>query len=176
VKVRIKKKKIMSRGFVKEDDQEEIPIVPPRADLPDGVFNYVTQIGMDQLLREKQDLNFEKENLEISDENERRIVLNYINAKLQLLNNRIATAKIIDINTHPQNEIRFGAVVTLKIGNQTKLQRYQIVGVDEADIAKGKLAFISPIARLLLNKKVGEKAVLKLAKEDRIFEILEVVY
>ncbi|SHG82585.1 transcription elongation factor GreB [Flavobacterium micromati] len=166
----------MSRGFVKEDDQEEIPIVPPRADLPDGVVNYVTRTGIDQLLSEKQELNSEKENLEIADENERRIVLNYINAKLQLLNNRIATAKIVDLNMHPQNEIRFGALITLKIGSQTKLQQYQIVGVDEADIAKGKISFISPIAILLLNKKVGEKAVLKLAKEDRVFEIIEIVY
>jgi transcription elongation factor GreB len=166
----------MSRGFVKEDDQEEIPIVPPRADLPDGIVNYVTRTGIDQLLSEKQELNSEKENLEIADENERRIVMNYINAKLQLLNNRIATAKIVDLNTHPQNEIRFGALITLKIGSQTKLQQYQIVGVDEADIAKGKISFISPIAILLLNKKVGEKAVLKLAKEDRVFEIIEVVY
>ena len=54
----------MSRGFVKEDDQEEIPIVPPRADLPEGVTNYVTQIGMDELLEEKQSLIDEKENLE----------------------------------------------------------------------------------------------------------------
>lgn len=171
-----KKKETMSRGFVKEDDQEEIPIVPPRADLPDGVVNYVTRTGIDQLLSEKQELNSEKENLEIAGENERRIVLNYINAKLQLLNNRIATAKIVDLNMHPQNEIRFGALITLKIGSQTKLQQYQIVGVDEADIAKGKISFISPIAILLLNKKVGEKAVLKLAKEDRVFEIIEVVY
>ncbi len=44
----------MSRGFVKEDDQEENPIVPPRADLPDGVANYVTRVGMDELLAEKQ--------------------------------------------------------------------------------------------------------------------------
>jgi hypothetical protein len=43
----------MSRGFVKEDDQEEIPIVPPRADLPEGVANYVTQVGMNELLTEK---------------------------------------------------------------------------------------------------------------------------
>jgi transcription elongation factor GreB len=34
----------MSRGFVKEDDQEETPIVPPRADLPEGVVNYVTLV------------------------------------------------------------------------------------------------------------------------------------
>jgi transcription elongation factor GreB len=166
----------MSRGFVKEDDQEETPIVPPRADLPEGVVNYVTQGGMDELLNEKQELISEKENLEIADENERRIALNYINAKLQLLSNRIATAKIVDLNNQPNNEIRFGALVTLKIMGKTELQQYQIVGVDEADISKGKISFISPIARILINKKVGEKPILILANEDRIFEIMEVVY
>ncbi|PKH66552.1 transcription elongation factor GreA [Flavobacterium sp. ALD4] len=166
----------MSRGFVKEDDQEEIPIVPPRADLPKGIVNYVTQTGIDELLNEKQELINEKENMEIADENERRIALNHINAKLQLLNNRISTAKIVDLNTQPNDEIRFGALVTLKIGGKTKLQQYQIVGVDEADISKGKISFISPIARILINKKVGERPVLILANEDRIFEIMEVVY
>ena len=56
----------MSRGFVKEDDQEEIPIVPPRADLPDGVVNYVTQVGMNELLAEKQMMVNEKNNLDSS--------------------------------------------------------------------------------------------------------------
>ena len=166
----------MSRGFVKEDDQEEIPIVPPRADLPEGIVNYVTQTGIDELLNEKQELINEKENMEIADENERRIAMNHINAKLQLLNNRISTAKIVDLNTQPNNEIRFGALVTLKIGGKTKLQQYQIVGVDEADISKGKISFISPIARILINKKVGEKPILILANEDQIFEIMAVVY
>jgi hypothetical protein len=48
----------MSRGFVKEDE-EETPIVPPRADLPEGVVNYVTQGGMDNFER-KQELISEK--------------------------------------------------------------------------------------------------------------------
>ncbi len=166
----------MSRGFVKEDDQEEIPMVPPRADLPAGVINYVTQVGMDELLAEKQMLINKRDHLEITNENEKRITINHINAKLQLLNNRISTAKIVDLSKQPQNEIRFGALVTLKIGNETKLQRYQIVGVDEADISKGKISFISPIARILTEKKEGEKAILKLTKEDRIFEIMEITY
>lgn len=166
----------MSRGFVKEDDQEDIPIVPPRADLPDGVTNYVTQVGIDELLNEKQELINERENLDISNENEMRITLNHINAKMQLLNTRISTAKIIDLSKQSQDEIRFGALVTLKIGNEIKLQNYQIVGVDEADISKGKISFISPIAILLTNKKVGEKAILKLPKENRVFEIVEIVY
>ncbi|MGC1630981.1 MAG: GreA/GreB family elongation factor [Gelidibacter sp.] len=166
----------MSRGFVKEDDQEEIPLVPPRADLPEGVINYVTQIGLDQLLIEKEQLIAERENLKMTNESEIRIATNHINAKLQLLANRIATAKIVDLNLQPQHEVRFGALVTLKIGNEKKSQHYQIVGVDEADISKGKISFISPIARLLIDKKVGEKAVLKLAKEDRVFEVIKIDY
>lgn len=166
----------MSRGFVKEDDQEEIPIVPPRADLPNGVTNLVTQVGMDELLAEKQMLIDEKDHLDIAHENERRIAFNHINAKLQLLNNRIAGAKIVNLKDQPQNEIRFGALVTLKIGAAKKLQKYQIVGVDEANISKGKISFISPIAKILISKKVGDKAVLKLAKENRVFEIMDIFY
>ena len=104
----------MSRGFVKEDDQEEVPIVPQRAYLREGVANFVTSAGMDQLLAEKQILISEKESLTITSENEKRIALNYINAKLQLLNNRIAEARVVDLKEQPQNEIRFGATVTLK--------------------------------------------------------------
>lgn len=164
----------MSRGFVKEDDQEEIPIVPPRADLPEGVINYVTQIGMDELLEEKQSLIDEKENLEVTNESDRRIAVNHINAKLQLLLNRINTAKIIDIDQQPKDEVRFGARLTLSIGNNPKLQHYQIVGVDEANIAKGKISFISPLAKALISKKVGEKAVLKIGNEERLFEIVDI--
>lgn len=164
----------MSRGFVKEDDQEEIPIVPPRADLPEGVTNYVTQIGVDELLEEKQSLIDEKENLEVTNESDRRIAVNHINAKLQLLLNRINTAKIIDIDQQPKDEVRFGARLTLSIGNNPKLQHYQIVGVDEANIAKGKISFISPLAKALISKKVGEKAVLKIGNEERFFEIVDI--
>tara|TARA_R110001606_G_scaffold13227_2_gene57704 strand:- start:429 stop:929 length:501 start_codon:yes stop_codon:yes gene_type:complete len=166
----------MSRGFVKEDDQEEIPIVPPRADLPRGVINYMTQVGMDQLLTQKQELINEREHLDISNEKESRISSNFINAKLQLLNNRISTAKIVNLSKQPQNVIRFGALVTLKIGNEIKFQHYQIVGVDEADVSKRKISFVSPIARILTEKKVGDIALLKLEKEDRIFEIMEINY
>jgi transcription elongation factor GreB len=166
----------MSRGFVKEDDQEEIPIVLPRAHLPNGVINYVTQVGMDELLEEKQMLINTRDHLQNINENERRIESNHINAKLELLNDRISTAKIVDLKKQPQNKIGFGAIVTLKVGDKIKPQQYQIVGVDEADISKGKISFISPIARILINKKVGENAIFKLPKEERIFEIIAITY
>ena len=79
----------MSRGFVREGDQEEVPMVPQRAFLPDGVPNFVTPAGMEQLLSEKQMLINERDNQSGSNENERRIAVNFINAKLQLLESRI---------------------------------------------------------------------------------------
>jgi len=166
----------MRRGFVKEDDQEDVPMVPPRAHLPEGVTNYVTPAGMDELLTEKQRLISEREGLNISNENERRIAVNHINAKLHLLNNRIAEAKVVNLQEQPKNEIRFGATVTLRTEPAGKVQILQIVGVDEANISKGKISFISPLAKVLINKKSGERAVLKLAREERVFEIVSVEY
>jgi transcription elongation factor GreB len=166
----------MSRGFVKEDDQEEVPMVPQRAYLPDGVPNFVTRNGMEQLLAEKETLIREKEAVGSSNENEKRIALNYINAKLQLLNNRIADARVVDLTEQPQNEIRFGATVTLKTEVSGKTQIFQITGVDEANIARGKISFISPLAKALINKKVGDTIVLKRDREEIIYVIMDIAY
>jgi transcription elongation factor GreB len=166
----------MSRGFVKEDDQEEVPLIPPRAYLPEGATNFVTPQGMNQLLAEREMLVAEKNNLTSTSENEKRIALNYINSKLQLLDNRIATAKTVNPNEQPQNEIRFGAIITLKTDESRGSRTLQIVGVDEADISKGKVSFLSPIARLVINKKVGDKVILKQDMKDILFEILSISY
>jgi len=166
----------MSRGFVKEDDQEEIPIVPPRADLPEGVTNYVTQAGMNELLEEKQMLLHEKRMLDSTSENEKRIALNHINAKLRLLDQRIDSAQIVKQKDVIQYVIRLGAVIKLKIAANNSIQTFQIVGVDEADISKGKMAFTSPLAKVLINKKIGDKAILKRDQKDLVFEIIDITY
>jgi len=140
------------------------------------VPNFVTRVGMNQLLDEKQMLIDEKDHLSSTSENEKRIALNYINAKLQLLNNRIAEARMVNPKEQPQNEIRFGALVTLKAEISDNIQTFQIVGVDEADISKGKISFISPVAKSLINKKVGDTVVLKRSREDIVFEIMNIAY
>jgi len=166
----------MSRGFVKEDDQEEVPMVPQRAHLPDGVTNFVTRTGMDLLLAEKEALTRERESISITSENEKRIALNFINAKLQLLGNRIAEARVVDPKEQPKGEIMFGAIVTLKTALSGKNQVFQIVGVDEADIARGKISFLSPLAKALINKKVGETITLKRDREEIAYEIMDISY
>ena len=166
----------MSRGFVKEDDQEEVPMVPQRAYLPEGVPNFVTRSGMEQLLAEKEALISERENLNITRENEKRIAVNFINAKLQLLNNRIAEARVIDTKEQPQDEITFGASVTLTTLSTGNMQTFQIVGVDEADIARGKISFLSPLAKAMINKKTGDRVTIKRDRENIVYEIIRIFY
>lgn len=166
----------MSRGFVKEDDQEEVPMVPPRADLPEGSPNYVTPNGLKELQEEKAALEKELEELDPSNEKERRIASNHLHAKMQLLEERINSAQLIKGEEQPQDQLRFGAKVGLRIGGAKEVQEFQIVGVDEADLSKKKMAFTSPIAKLLMGKKVGEKVKLQLAQGEKEFEIVSLNY
>ena len=166
----------MSRGFVKEDDQEEVPLVPPRADLPAGTENFLTQNGLNSLLEEKDSLLREQENIDSSQEKEYRIAFNHLNAKLQLLNERIGSAKIVDSKKLPQDEIHFGAKVSFKNVENNATQTFQIVGVDEANISQKKISFITPLAKALIHKKVGEQAILNLGEKKNIFEILKIEY
>jgi transcription elongation factor GreB len=70
----------------------------------------------------------------------------------------------------------FGATVTLKTAVSGKIQAFQIVGVDEANIAKGKISFISPLAKALINRKIGDKIILKRDREEIVYEIMSIAY
>tara|TARA_B110000503_G_C7137351_1_gene409393 strand:+ start:1728 stop:2234 length:507 start_codon:yes stop_codon:yes gene_type:complete len=166
----------MSRGFVREEDQEELPMVPPRPYLPDGATNYVTPQGMEFLLKEKEELLEEKKHIEYTNDNERRIAKNLVNAKLNLLVARIDSAKVVDPNAQKQDSVWFGANLKLKMDNSTSPKNFKIVGVDEADISQGKISHLSPVAKVLMEKKIGGKATLQLDNGQRIFEILEIDY
>ena len=162
----------MSRAFVNEDDQRETPFVPPRADLPGGVPNYVTSAGMEALQKEKEDLLKELKQLVAGDERDKQTSITIVNTKLQMLENRISSAQVVNRGDNPSEKVRFGSVVSLQVGGQNKAQQFQIVGVDEADLKLSKIAFTSPLARLLLNQQAGNSVTLKLAHGERVFKIV----
>ena len=151
-------------------------MVPPRAYLPKGVPNYVTQNGMDELKAEREKLVSEKADPEGVNENEKRISVNFINAKLRLLDERIARAVVVDLDQQGHDTVKFGATIKLKNTETGDTQTFQIVGVDEANISKGKISFISPVARAFMNKKAGERVRIQRPKEDVTYEILEIGY
>ena len=147
----------MSRGFIKEGDQEEIPMVPPRAYLPEGVPNYVTKEGLDALKEELKSL--ETERVKAGDN---YIMVNFIDATIKLLVSRINSAVEVDLSKVSKDTVSFGAWVRYN-GRVVR-----IVGVDEADVNKGLVSFVSPIAKALIGKKVGD--VINLGKESIIVE------
>ena len=140
----------MSRGFIKEGDQEEIPMVPPRAYLPEGVPNYVTREGLAALNEELRDLE-----AELAKAGDNYIMSNFIQAKMKLLINRISSAVEVDISKANKDTVSFGAWVRYN-GRVVR-----IVGVDEAAINKGLVSFTSPIAKALTGKKAGDVVELK---------------
>lgn len=169
----------MSRGFVKEDDQEEAPFIPTRAVLPNGEINYVTSMGYEKLVNEKRDLEHSISNLDLEEGKERRHTLAVLNGKLNLLNDRISSARILDPKEQPQNEIRFGASFAFKFltGDQSGvIKDFQIVGVDEANIKENKIAFVAPLAKALTGKRIGEKAEVFMAGKLQKLEIISITY
>ncbi len=166
----------MSRGFVREGDQEEPPMIPPRAALPEGVTNYVTPNGMDQLVQERETLQTEIKELTITDERERRRTLAVIEGKLKLLNERIHSARVLDPKDQAKDEVRFGATVSLQNKSNNTKQQFTIVGVDEADVTKSKIAFVAPIARAVTGANKGEEVDFKLGNEIRVLKILDIQY
>ena len=169
----------MSRGFVKEEDQEEAPFIPPRASLPAGVTNYVTPQGHKQLLEEREDLEKERRELDIDSDKDRRHASAIIDGKLNLLNERLSSARILDPKEQPKDEVRFGAKVSFKFLTKSpsgKEQTFQIVGVDEANIKAQKIAFLAPLARALTGKKLGETATVQMGGKLQELEITQISY
>ena len=157
--------KLMSRGFIKEGDQVEIPVVPPRAYLPKGMPNYVTKEGLTALNNELKSL--ENERVEAGDN---YAMSSFVNAKMKLLIDRINTAVEVDLTKANKETVSFGAYV--KYNGRT----VRIVGVDEADFSKGLLSFISPVAKALVGKKVGDKFEIKIPKGTEVVEIQGIWY
>lgn len=155
----------MSRGFIKEGDQEEIPMVPPRAYLPKGMPNYVTQEGLKALNKEREDL--ENERVAVGGD---YIMSNFIDAKMKLLINRINTAVEVDLSKANKEVVSFGAYVKYN-GHVVR-----IVGVDEADVSKGLISFISPIAKALMGRKVGDVFDIRVPKGTETIEIQGIWY
>jgi transcription elongation factor GreB len=171
----------MSRGFVKEDDAQTPPIVPPRAALPPGTPNYVTPTGL-ALLREELDaLVATRTQTEADRDNDtdRTHRLSLLNGRLALLTERLASAKVIDPTTQPPGEVRFGATVVLRTLSGGKVgfeRRLTLVGVDEASVAAGKIGFIAPIARAIIGAKLGQKIELHLGPKPETVEVIGITY
>ena len=169
----------MSRGFTKEDDAQTPPLIPPRAALPPGTPNYVTPTGLAALRQELTTLEATRATAEADRRNDtdRSHRLSLLNGQLALLLERLASARVVEPTGQPATEVRFGATVTLETvggGKIGQLRTLTLVGVDEADVAQGKISFVAPIARALLGAKKGAAVTLRLGPKEEVVRVVAV--
>jgi transcription elongation factor GreA len=100
----------------------------------------------------------------------------HIAGRIEMIEDRLARAQIIDVSKLSGDRIVFGATVKLEDPDSGLRQTYQIVGETEADLKKGKVSVTSPIARGLVGREVGDTVTVKAPGGDREYEVLEVLF
>lgn len=179
----------MSKAFTKESDDEE---EPEKADtFPVNIKNYVTPNGyadlqneLRQLLKDErpkivETVSWAAGNGDRSENGDyiygkRR--LREIDRRVRYLTKRIENAAVVDPKLQQNlTQVFFGATVTYK--QKDGIQKtVKIVGFDEADLNKGKISWISPVAKSLLKSQVGDKVKLNIPDGVEVLEVLEIHY
>ncbi|MDR3571096.1 MAG: transcription elongation factor GreA [Candidatus Pacebacteria bacterium] len=147
----------MSVAFTKEDSAETASetLLPDRPVSP--YPNLVTETGLKALeFQLEQAREAYEATQKIEDVNERRRQGAVPLRDIRYFAARVRTAQVITDPTSTET-VAFGSTVTF--GREDgRVQKYRIVGEDEADPKSGSISFVSPVARLLMNKAVGDEA------------------
>jgi len=182
----------MNKAFVKESDNDDDDDLGPEAvRLPAGTKNYITTSGYEQLRAELAHLmNVERpEVVQIvswaasnGDRSENgdylygKKRLREIDRRMRFLTKRLEIAEVVDPSMQPnKDQVFFGATVVYsdKAGEEF---RVTIVGVDEAEPLKGKISWISPVARALTKAREGDTVTLRTPAGMDELDILEIHY
>ncbi len=98
----------------------------------------------------------------------------WIEGQIAEIEDKISRAQVIDVSKLSGDQIKFGATVTLVDEDTEEEARYQIVGEHEADVKQGKISIVSPIARALISKTVGDVVEVNTPGGGKAYEVLKV--
>jgi transcription elongation factor GreB len=171
-------------GEVNDDDAEDVS-------LPVGVNNYMTPQGHQRLKQEAlQLLDQERPALvqvvrwaaangdrsENADYIYGKRRLREIDRRIRFLTKRLDNAVVVDPAAREHtDQVFFGASVIV-CDDHGKQSSYSIVGIDEADVSRGRISWISPLARALLKRSVGDSVSLRTPAGEQTLEIVSVEY
>ena len=96
----------------------------------------------------------------------------FIEGRINELEVKVGAAEVIDPPTSG-DRVTFGSTVLLE-DEAGKEVRYQIVGSDEAEPANGRISIMSPLARTIIGKRVGDNVTAQLPNGKKTFDILQV--
>ena len=182
----------MNKAFTKEPDNldELDDDIEEASPIPAGQKNYITPHGAKRLQDEYKELKY-KERPEVTktvawaagngDRSENadytygKKRLREIDRRVRFLGKRIDCMEVVDPTKIVSDHVLFGA--TVKILDQDEVEKtYSIVGVDEADLSKGYISWISPVASALFKTKVGDAVTFRTPKGIKEVEVLEIAY
>ena len=102
--------------------------------------------------------------------------LREIDRRLRYLKKKLDNAKIVDPKDQQGlDRVFFGATVTYVREDDTEIT-VKLVGIDEADFAKGKINWLSPVGKALLKKSIGDTARITIDGKSEELEILKIKY
>jgi len=99
-----------------------------------------------------------------------------IEARIGELESKMGRFHVIDTSTVSGDKVVFGATVVIENIETEERKTYKIVGPDEASISSGTISIMSPLARALVNKKVGDETLVVAPGGEIEYEIIEVVF
>ncbi|XOB64840.1 transcription elongation factor GreA [Deferribacteres bacterium DY0037] len=99
-----------------------------------------------------------------------------IEARIAELESKMGRFHVIDTKSLSGDKIVFGATVTIENIETEEQKNYKIVGPDEANISNGTISIMSPLARALVNKKVGDEVLVVAPGGELEYEVLEVKF
>src|SRR5438874_13146066 len=97
-----------------------------------------------------------------------------LQAKINVLRDKLARATIVDTSKANKNEVSFGATVIVKDLDFGDQETFVLVGAGEEDYDAGKILVTSPLAQGLLGKKVGHQVEIPVPAGTMKFEILAI--
>ena len=181
----------MSKAFVKEADQEDAEPLDAVPAIPAGVKNYMTPEGyrrmQDQLRRLARDerpkvvetVAWAAGNGDRSENGDYiygKKRLREIDSRIRFLTRRLESAEIVDpAQQKNRDRVFFGATVTYE-NSRGDEKTVTIVGIDETDLDRGFISWVSPVARALLKARQGDIVELRTPAGVEPIEIIEIRY
>lgn len=101
--------------------------------------------------------------------------LREIDRRIRFLTKRLEGAEIVDPLKQKSGRVLFGATVKV-MDEEGREREFQIVGQDEIDPSRGRISWVSPIAKALLNAQMGDVVQVKSPKGTEEWEVLSIAY
>lgn len=98
--------------------------------------------------------------------------LGHLQSRLRYLGKQLKYAEVIEAKN--DGKVNMGSTVVLKFDDDEKTEEYQIVGRMEADLAKGKAAFDSPLGQAIMKQQAGSSVTVSAPAGDYSVTIVEV--